>query len=180
MIDLIRAISLDHFFGIMDFLKNNPGVNTSALAQSMNLHIVTIQKVIDVMEKYGFVSVDEKKGVGRPSKIYRYKGGSFKVDLDILLEEYQLRLKTVRESGKPNISFSYDVDKEIINAVLIGGKSGEKVKLEEKNGKFLWLVPSPDSKGRTIEDIAKEAGIPVPDAIRFAMEMIQLGIIEEV
>jgi hypothetical protein len=180
MIDLIRAIALDHFFEIMDFLKSTPGVNTSFIAQKMGLHIVTVQKVIDVMEKYGFVLIEEKKGVGRPSKIYSFKGGSFTVDLDMLLDEYQMRLKIIRESGNPNVSFSYDVDKEIINAVLIGGKTGEKIRLEDKQGKFLWLVPPPDSNGKTIEEIAKEAGIPVPDAIRFANEMIDLKIVEEV
>jgi len=100
------------------------------------------------------------------------------VDLNELFSDYNLKNNRVRESGNPDISFSYDVDKEMVNAVLIGGKKGEKIKLDPKAGRFLWLVPPPDSKGETIENICREAGVPLIDAIRFCIDMQELEVLE--
>lgn len=133
-----------------------------------------------MLEKYDFVSGMEKKGIGRPSRIYTYIGGKLSINLDELLTLYLLRVKKIRETGNPKVSFSYDVDKEIVNVILIGGKTGEKIRLNDKNGKFLWLLPPPDSAGETVENLARRSGMPVTDAIRFVQDMIGLNIIEEV
>jgi hypothetical protein len=178
MIDLIKVLASDHFFEVIEYVSEHPGENASSIARSRGIHIVTIQRYLDTLEKYGFVECSDKKGIGRPSKIYSYKGGSFEVHINSLLEEYKLRLRKVRDAGNDEVSFSYDVDKEVINAVLIGGRSGKKIKLDEKSGRFLWMVPPPDSKGETIEKLAKAAGIPVVDAIRLVTEMEQLSVLE--
>jgi predicted transcriptional regulator len=178
MIDLIRILGSDHIFKIIDFLKKNPDQNASFIADNLNIHILTVQRVLETLEKYGFVKSKEKRGVGRPSKIFSYLGGEFKVNLDKIFSGYDLKDKLIRETGIDKISFSYDVDKEVVNAILIGGKKGEKIKLDPKKGRFLWLVPPPDSKGETIESISKKAGIPLIDAIKFSLEMQDLEILE--
>lgn len=178
MIDLIRVLGSDHVFEIIAFLRKNPGRNASFVAKKLNIHTVTVQRVLDTLAKYGFVKTDEKRGVGRPSTIYFYLGGKFTVDLDELFSGFDLRNKRVRESGLPELSFSYDVDKEIVNAILIGGKKGKKIKLDSRSGRFLWLVPPPDSRGETIESISQKAGVPLIDAIKFCLEMQDLEILE--
>jgi predicted transcriptional regulator len=178
MIELIRILGSDHIFEIIDFLRKTPDKNASFIASKLNIHIVTVQRVLDTLEKYGFVRSSEKRGIGRPSKTFTYLGGEFKVNLDGLLSDYALKDKLVRESGNSDISFSYDVDKEIVNAVLIGGKKGEKVKLDPKTGRFLWLVPPPDSQGDPISQISSEAGLSLIDAIKFCLEMQDLGVLE--
>ena len=178
MIDLIKVLGSEHVFGIIDYVKDNPGQNASFIASSLNIHPVTVQRVLETLAKYGFVEVAEKKGIGRPSRNYTYFGGKFTIDLNKLFSDYSLKDKRVRESGNPHISFSFDVDKEIVNAVLIGGKKGEKLKLDPKTGRFLWATPPPDSKGETIENISSKAGIPVVDAIRFCLEMQEIGVLE--
>ena len=160
-------------------MNENPGQNPSGIATRLKVHIVTIQRVLDVLEKYGFVTAEEKKGIGRPSKNYSFVGGKFTVDFTELLSLYQSRLRLIRESGNPSVSFSYDVDKEIVNAVLLGGKTGKKIKFDEKAGRFLWLAPSPDATAESIESIASKAGMAVHDAIRFAQELIQMNVVEE-
>ena len=60
----------------------------------------------------------------------------------------------------------------------MGGKKGEKIKLEKKEGRFLWLVPPPDSKGEVIENIARQVGIPIPDAIKMVLELKELNVLE--
>ncbi len=178
MIDLIRVLGSEHIFSIVDFVKKNPGQNASSIASNLNIHTVTVQRVLETLAKYGFVAVEEKRGVGRPSRNFTFRGGKLTVDLDELFSDYSLKDNLVRESGNPDISFSYDVDKEMVNAVLIGGKKGEKIKLDPKTGKFLWLVPPPDSKGESIERLCAEAGIPLIDAIRFCLEMEEIGVLE--
>lgn len=178
MIDLIRVLGSEHIFSIIDFVKKNPCQNASSIASSLNIHPVTVQRALETMAKYGFVAVEEKRGVGRPSRNFTYLGGQLTVDLNKLFSDYGLKDNLVRESGNPDISFSYDVDKETVNAVLIGGKKGEKIKLDSKAGRFLWLVPPPDSKGETIEHICEAAGIPLIDAIRFCLKMEEIDVLE--
>jgi len=180
MIDLIRVLGSEHIFEIIDFLKKNPDQNASFIGKSLTMHIITVQRVLDTLENYGFVKSKEKRGVGRPSKNYSYLGGEFKINLDKLFSGYDLKEKIIREKGNTEISFSYDVDKEIVNAILVGGKKGEKIKLSLKTGRFLWLVPPPDSKGETIESISKKASIPLIDAIKFFLEMQDLEVLEAI
>ncbi len=180
MIDLIRVLGSEHIFEIIDFLKKNPDRNASFIAKSLNIHIITVQRVLDTLEKYVFVKSKEKRDIGRPSKTYSYLGGEFKVNLDKLFSGYDLRKKLIREKGNSEISFSYDVDKEIVNAILIGGKKGKKIKLGPKTGRFLWLVPPPDSKGETVESISNKAGIPLIDAIKFFLEMQDFEVLEAI
>lgn len=178
MIELIRILGSDHIFEIIDFLKKNPEKNASFIADNLGIHIVTVQRVLGTLERHGFVKSSEKRGVGRPSKTFSYLGGEFKVNLDELFSDYDLKDKLVRETGRSEISFSYDVDKEIVNAILIGGKKGKKVKLDLKVGRFLWLVPPPDSRGEAISHISEKAGISLIGAIKFCLEMQDLGVLE--
>ena len=178
MIDLIRVLGSEHIFSIIDFIQKNPAQNASSIASSLNIHTVTVQRALETLAKYGFVDVEEKRGVGRPSRNFTYKGGKLKIDLNELFSDYDLKNDLIRESGNPDISFSFDVDKEMVNAILFGGKKGNKIKLDAKTGKFLWLVPPPDSKGETIENISQKAGVPLIDAIRFCLKMQELDVLE--
>jgi predicted transcriptional regulator len=178
MIDLIRALSSEHIFAIVDYVKKNPGQNASAIAAALNIHPVTVQRPLETLAKYGFVSVEERRSVGRPSHNYTYLGGSLTIDLDKLFSDFALKDRLVRESGHPDISFSYDVDRETVGAVLVGGKSGRKIKLDSYAGRFLWLVPPPDSEGKTVEQIGREAGLPPGEAIRAFLEFQELGVVE--
>jgi hypothetical protein len=178
MIDLMKIIGSDHFLEIVEFVKSNPAQNASTISKKLKIHIVTIQRCLDTLDKYQFVKTGEKHSLGRPSKIYSYQGGRFQVDFDGLLSEYEMRKKLIRETGNPGILYSFDVDKEIVNAVLVGGKTGKKIKLDEKEGRFLWAVPPPDSKGELIETIARNARIPVTDAVRFILDFSKYNIFE--
>jgi predicted transcriptional regulator len=180
IVELVKIVASVNFIEVVRFLKSNPGSNASFIAGKLNLHILTVQRILDELARGRFVETEEKRGVGRPSTVYTYKGGSFKVNLDELLSQYEYRSSFVREKGSPGIRYSYDVDREIVNAVLIGGKKGEKIKLDQKMGKFLWCVPPPDSKGASVESIAKESSIQVFEAIQYVLQFIRMDVIEEV
>jgi hypothetical protein len=178
MIDLIKVIASDRFFDIIGYVKDHPEENSSSIARALEIHIVTVQRSLDTLERYGFVASEVRKKPGRPSRAYRYLGGTYSIDLDAILSEFELKDHKIRESGRPDIGFSFDVDKELVNAILVGGKQGEAIKLDEKMGKFFWFVPPPDSSGETIASLAERAGISVVDAIRFVLEMRDRGAVE--
>ena len=178
MIDLIRVMASDHFFEVLDHVRGNPDLNPSGIARALDLHIVTVQRSLDILERYGFVSAELQKKQGRPAKTYRYLGGEYTINLDSLLAEYDLRNNRLRETSRPDVSFSFDVDKELVNAVLVGGKQGTITKLDERMGRFFWFIPPPDSEGETIANLAAKAGISIIEAIRFAEEMRALGVVE--
>jgi hypothetical protein len=178
MLNLLKVIASDHFIEILDFVKGNPGQNSSTIAKALDLHIVTVQKSLDAVEKYGFVETSVLKKQGRPAKVFNYIGGGYRIDFDELLAEYELRNYRLREKGSADISFSFDVDKELVNAILVGGRQGEKIRLDEKTGRFLWLVPPPDSEGERISALAEKSGMTVIDAIRFVDEIKEYGILE--
>ena len=180
VVELVKIVASVNFIEVVNFLKGSPGSNASFIAGKLGLHILTVQRILDELARGGFVLTEEKRGVGRPSTIYTYKGGVFRVDLDELLSQYEYRSSVIREKGSSEISYSYDVDREIVNAVIIGGRRGKKVKLDQKIGRFLWCVPPPDSEGESVESIAREASIQVFEAIQYVLQFIRLDVIEEV
>jgi hypothetical protein len=163
---------------VLNHVRDNPNLNPSAIARALELHIVTVQRSLDILERYAFVAAEIQKKQGRPAKTYRYVGGEYTINLDSLLAEYDLRNNRLRETGRPDISFGFDVDKELVNAIMLGGKHGTITRLDERMGRFFWFVPPPDSEGETISVLAEKAGIPVIEAIRFAQEMKDLGVVE--
>lgn len=178
MIDLIKVMSSERFFEVTEYLKLNPNVNASSISSNLNIHIITVQRYLEVLEKYGFVSSREKRGIGRPSKTYTFLGGKFTLDIDELLKEYSLRSQKIREKENSTISYNYDIDNERIKQVIIGGRKGTKVELEDKSGKFLWMLPPPDSEGESIEKLASQSGMAVLDAVKFVRDMIEIGVME--
>ena len=69
---------------------------------------------------------------------------------------------------------------QLANAVFVGGKHGNRIKLEERAGRLLWLIPPPDSNGAPIVALARKAAVPILDAVRMCMEFQKNNIIEEV
>lgn len=181
MLDLIRALNLENAFDIMEYLAAHPDVNASTVARDLGVHIVTVQHVLDALESEGAVTSTTMRGtIGRPSKAYRYRGGVFTIDLGALLADYGRRMQHVRDAGNPAVSYSYDIDHEVINAVLVGGRRGTRITLDSRMGRLFWLVPPPDSKGIQIQELAEKAGVPVLDAVQFINTMRGKGILEVV
>ncbi|HOV51087.1 MAG TPA: helix-turn-helix domain-containing protein, partial [Candidatus Cryosericum sp.] len=102
MLDLVRALSLEHAFDIMEYLAAHPGANASTISHVLGVHIVTVQHVLEALEAEGAVSsVTSRGSVGRPAKVYRYHGGVYTIDLDQLLDLYAHRAQRVRDAGNP-------------------------------------------------------------------------------
>lgn len=170
MFDLIRILTNEHTFKVINELINNPWSNASKIAKNLKIHTATVQSYFEVLEKYSLVNSKMKKGLGRPSKLYKYAGGEFKVNLDELTDKYSMKSEKVREKPNELVKYSFDVDKEIIKSIYIT-KPKEKINLDNKRGKLMWLIPSFDSDGIKIEELAKSSGLVLIEAIEFIIEL---------
>lgn len=178
MYDLIRTLYGDHIFKVLEYLKLNPGSNASKIASDIGIHTATVQSYLNVLDKYGIIKSEIKKGLGRPSNIYNYVGGSFNINFDELIEKYSYKDRLVRDYGNENIKYSYDIDKEIINDIIIIGKKKETMKFDSREGRFLWLLPPPDSKGDSIENLCNMCGITIMESVDLVLSLNEKGVVE--
>jgi predicted transcriptional regulator len=169
MFDLIRILTNEHTFKVINELINNPWSNASKIAKNLKIHTATVQSYFEVLEKYGLISSKMKKGLGRPSKLFKYTGGEFRINLDDLTKSYSLKNNKVKEKPNDFVKYSFDVDKEIIKSIYLSKK--DKINLDNKKGKLLWLVPNYHSDGENIEKLAESSGLAVIEAIEFLLEL---------
>jgi len=176
--DLIKILASENLFSILEYLRNHQDSNASKISRDLKIHIVTVQKILDGLAKYGFVDSKIKKGIGRPSKLYRFLGGTFNVDINAMLSDYSKRIQKIREKANDEVQFNFDIENELINALFIGGRRGKKILFDEKEGKFVSLIPPPGSTGKKIEEISEKSGLPILDAVRLSMELVDLEVAE--
>ncbi|MDN5343303.1 MULTISPECIES: HTH domain-containing protein [Oceanotoga] len=178
MYDLIKVLTNEHFFKVIEYLNENPESNPSKIAKKLKIHTATVQNYLETLEKYKFVVYKEKKGLGRPSKLYSFKGGSFEVNLNELLEKFYIKNKKIRDAGNEKIKYSYDVEKEIINTIIIDKHKKETIKLDSKSGKFLWLLPPPNSNFESIEKLCLKSGFSILEAVELCLYLQKKGVLE--
>ncbi len=124
MFDLIKTLASENIFDILTYVKGNSGKNASTIAKALGIHVITVQRALEVMERYSFVVSSEIRTIGRPSKAYGFRGGSITINLDSILQQYALKSKKVRDAGREDVSFQYDVHREIVHGIMIGGRGG--------------------------------------------------------
>jgi predicted transcriptional regulator len=176
-LDLLKALSSSNTFEILDYLKKHPDSNASKIAKALGLHVLTVQRHLEVLEKYGIVKSRIAKGVGRPSKKYRYLGGSVEVNVDEILELYQLKNAAVREKVLDNVVYDCDMRKEVVRRFL-NKLDKRKIIFDEMEGKVLWFIPPPDSKGKSVKEIAKETGFSLIQVLEIIKRLADLGLVE--
>ncbi|HOO33779.1 MAG TPA: hypothetical protein PK466_14680 [Thermotogota bacterium] len=178
MIELIRLTASEYFFYVLEYLKENPKSNASKIARHLRVHIITVQKILDGMTKYGFVEYEWKGGIGRPSKLYSYIGGSFEINIDSLLNEFSDRYMKIREKAGHEIRFNLDVDKGVVNALILDKRGKNKILLDKREGEFLNLLPTPDEEYKEIYLLASKSGMPVLEAIEFVKGLKEINLID--
>lgn len=178
MIELIRLAASEYFFYVLEYLKKNPKSNASKIAKQLKVHIITVQKILDGMTKYGFVEYEWKGGIGRPSKLYSYIGGSFEINIDSLLSEFSNRFIKIKEKAGHEVRFNLDVDKGIVNALILDKRGKDKILLDKREGEFLNQLPTPDEDYMEINLMASKSGMPVLEAIEFVKSLEEINLIE--
>ncbi|MDK2840071.1 MAG: hypothetical protein PWQ83_1650 [Thermosipho sp. (in: thermotogales)] len=176
MNELLKVISSPQLFEVLNFLKNNPNMNPSTIAKKLGYHTFTVQRYLEIMEKFNIVSFKEKRKVGRPSKKYRYIGGKITIDIDEILNIFNLKGKRVREKAG-DFKYSYDLNKETIKGVILNNK---KIKFNEVEGKILFLIPPVNSNGITVCEISNKISINEFDILFAIKKFLSLDLIEVV
>jgi len=175
--DLFKTLSSANVFDILHYLRKHPNSNASKIAAALGLHVFTVQKHLETLEKYGIVESEVVRSVGRPSKRYRYVGGSVEVNVDDLLQLYTLKDTMVRERPLNEAVYDCDIGKERVRRLLFK-PSKRKVVFDEVEGKVLWFVPPPDSEGKPVEEIARETGLPLIQVLRAVKQLVDMGFVE--
>jgi predicted transcriptional regulator len=178
MIELIRLAASEYFFYVLEYLKKNPKSNASKIAKQLKVHIITVQKILDGLTKHGFVEYEWKGGIGRPSKLYSYIGGSFEINIDALLSEFSDRYMKIKERVGHDIRFNLDVDKGVVNALILDKRGKNKIILDKREGEFLNLLPTPDEDYLEINFMAGKSGMPVLEAIEFVKSLEEINLID--
>jgi Mn-dependent DtxR family transcriptional regulator len=53
-----------------------------------------------------------------------------------------------------------------------------KIIFDEMEGKVLWFIPPPDSKGKSVKEIAKETGFSLIQVLEIIKRLADLGLVE--
>ncbi|ABR30605.1 transcriptional regulator [Thermosipho melanesiensis] len=176
MYEILKIISSPQLFEVLNFLRNNPNKNPSSIARALGFHTFTVQRYLEVLERFGIVKAKVEKKVGRPSKKYTYVGGNITIDFDDILSMFDLKNKKVREKKK-SLRYSYDLKGEKINGVV----DIERItKLSDMEGKVLFLIPPFDSEGIQVEKIIEKVKFSEFDILSSLKKLISLEIIEVV
>ncbi|MBB6062325.1 putative ArsR family transcriptional regulator [Thermosipho japonicus] len=176
MNELLKIISSPQLFEVLNFLKDNPDMNSSAIAKSLGYHTFTVQRYLEVMEKFNIVAFREEKKIGRPSKKYRYIGGKITIDINEILSIFKLKGKRIRERSG-DFKYSYDLNRETIKGVIL---NKEKIKFNEIEGKVLFLIPPVNSNGITACEISEKININEFDVLCALKKFLSLNLIEVV
>jgi len=178
MFDLIKVLAGEKTFEVLHYLKNHPFSNASKIAKELNIHVATVQKYLEVFEKYSVVSSTVQQKIGRPSKIYKYIGGEIRLNMDVvinLLEEKDLKY---REAKIDDVAYDFDPKREMIKAIIMGKRRGKKITFDEFEGKVLWHVPPVDSDGKSAIVISKESSVPLIITLEALQKFRKLEIVE--
>jgi len=177
MLDLLKTLSSTNTLEVLQYLKEHPDSNASGIASALGLHVFTVQKNLGVLERYGIVESKVVRGIGRPSKRYRYLGGQIKIDVDEILQLYSLKDASVREKALQNAVYDCDMRKERVRKLLIKAEK-RRIVFNEVEGKVLWFVPPPDSEGKPVEELAKETGMSLLQVIEAIKQLADVGLVE--
>ncbi|MBT1247722.1 MULTISPECIES: transcriptional regulator [unclassified Thermosipho (in: thermotogales)] len=176
MNELLKILSSPQLFEVLNFLKDNSNKNPSSIAKELGFHTFTVQKYLEILERFGIVSSKVERKIGRPSKKYRYCGGKITIDFDEVLKVFELKSKKIRER-ESKARYNYDLKKETINGVV---KNGEIIKLSEVEGRVLFLVPPIDSAGILISEIVEKLNFPEFDVLFAVNNLVLMDIVEVV
>ncbi|QTA38742.1 transcriptional regulator [Thermosipho ferrireducens] len=174
MNELLKIIASPQLFEVLYFLKNNPNQNPSTIARKLGFHTFTVQRYLEVLEKFGIVSSKIEKKIGRPSKKYTYVGGTITIDINDILKIFELKSKKFRMKTE-DLKYSYNLKKEIINGVIYRGK---KIEFSESEGKILFLIPPSDSSGISAKEIFERIKMSEFDILCIIKKLIDLDLIE--
>jgi len=122
------------------------------------------------MRHSGLLESRWRRNTNRPTEEYWLAKKKFDIQVD--LEEIPMRDEVERKAAKifirkvesDRVAFDTDIGHQRIREIIItdgreNGRIGQRIKLNELQGRFTWYLPSPEDKPRSVLELADKAGI---------------------
>ncbi|MFH0842193.1 MAG: hypothetical protein V1903_06190 [Bacteroidota bacterium] len=186
------CLSKDYAEDLFRLLATYESISSSEAASRLNLHIKTVQ---DLMEDLFSLQILDREEVYEGKRPYfRYKLKVKKIFFEIDLESFpgdepvndvRLSLK-IREKKNAGVRFTTSRSNDYISNVVIWTGEGRnrterKINLSMPQGRFLFNLPFPTADFLTVKDIIKKAGIDntyTPEIVDIVFVLIEFGVIE--
>ncbi len=186
------CLSKDYAEDLFRLLVTYESISSSEAASRLNIHIKTVQ---DLMEDLFSLQILEREEVYEGKRPYfRYHLKVNKITMEIELKSFsgkeknkdtRLQLK-IRERKNAGVRFTTSRSSDYISNVVIWtgegrNRSERKINLSMPQGRFLFHLPFPTAEFGTVKDIMKKARIDetnMPEIIDIVDVMIEFGAIE--
>lgn len=183
-------LSKDYAEEFFRLLVNYQDISASEAASRLGLHIRTAQDFLDGLAELEIVEKKEVHEKKRP--YYRYTLNKTKLSLELDLSRlskdnhHQGLSRLIREMPNAGANFSIARSGDSFSAVTIWEGEGReraerRISLTTPQGKFLFHLPFPQAKPRSIEDIMKTAEVEPeyqPEIQDIIEELARLKVIE--
>ena len=162
-------ISKDYAEDIFGLLLTYHNISASEAASRLNLHIKTVQDFLEAMALLDILTREEVYEKKRPYFRYTLKEQKIKLEIDLgnllaVLPEKEKLSVNIREKSNASARFTMARYDQFISSVVIWvgegrNKKERKINLTEPQGKFLFNLPFPSAKFRSIGEIMKSADV---------------------
>ncbi len=184
-------ISKEYAKDIFGILLTYQNISASEAASRLNLHIKTVQDFLEAMTHLGIITRKEVYEKKRPYFRYSLSDPKIKLEIDLNLlhsealqkDRFSDRIREKSNSGARFTTARYD---QYISSVVIWtgegrSKKERRINLTEPQGRFLFNLPFPNARAKTIAEIMKNASVDskheaeILDIVNF---LIEYGVIE--
>lgn len=144
-------------------------ISASEAASRLNQHIKTAQDFLDGLTELDYMDKTEVYEGKRPYYRYKLKAKQLSINIDLSQLEDGITSSTkinkrIRERKNSGALFTASGSKPQLSSITFGvgngrAKKERKISLTTNQGKFLYFLPFPNAKHKTIISIMKEAGV---------------------
>jgi hypothetical protein len=184
-------LSKDYAEELFKLLLNYHDISASEAASRLDMHIRTVQDFLEVMADFDILHRERVFERKRPYNRYRLKKKKILVEIDL---EQELKASVeneglrIREKSKSGARFSTARNGAAFSSVTLWVGKGRdqkerRISLTQAQGAFLYHLPFPDGKAKTVEQLMKKAGIDgvhLNEIRHIVDELIALRIIEKI
>jgi hypothetical protein len=152
----------------------NPYQSASDIARFFNIHIATAQKYLVEMRECGLLESRLRRNSNRPTEEYWLTSNKFDIAIDLenmpKLADLEMRAANTLIRQKQSVQVAYDTHRSnqiITEIILLDSKEpsriGQRIKLDEVEGRFAWYLPSPEEPSVSVLALMKKANLPLTD-----------------
>jgi hypothetical protein len=168
---------------ILASLYTNPYQSASDIARGIHIHIATAQKYLVDMRHCGLLESRWRRNSNRPTEEYWLAKKKFdiQVDLEQIPKRNDLERRAaeifIKKIESDMVAFDTDIGHRKITEIILmdgqeNGRIGQRIKLDDIEGRFTWHLPSHADPPLSVLELAERAGIG-PDGLPQIIELVE-------